>query len=111
MCRARWVRTKHQNFQKKNKLGLDRKIMVDEIGFAWKKAHHINDKLWHEQYEQLVEFIKRKKGHYLSHIIGKGGRLAAGLKFESHPSFLSNMRYSRTICFRLNSHSVRFAVA
>jgi hypothetical protein len=60
-----WVskqRTVHNN----NKMRLDRKGILDEVGFAWKgdPAHNFNVyvQLWHQQYEHLVEF-KRKNGH------------------------------------------------
>jgi uncharacterized protein YbgA (DUF1722 family) len=41
-----------------------RKDLLDEIGFAWKGAgrYHNNNKIWHHQYEKLVEF-KRTNGH------------------------------------------------
>jgi hypothetical protein len=56
-----WVsmQRKHHNT---NKLRQDRKRILDEIGFAWKDDGASNDKLWHQQYEKLVEF-KRKNGH------------------------------------------------
>jgi uncharacterized protein YbgA (DUF1722 family) len=45
---------------------VDRKRLLDEIGFVWKPGNdHLfkpDDKLWHEQYQKLVEF-KRKTGH------------------------------------------------
>jgi hypothetical protein len=51
---------------KNNKLRLDRKRILDEIGFAWKSednhSYKPDDKLWHQQYEKLLEY-KRKKGH------------------------------------------------
>jgi hypothetical protein len=60
-----WV-NKQRKFHMKNELRLDRKRILDEIGFAWKgDGTHKNksdDKLWHQLYEKLVEF-KRKKGH------------------------------------------------
>ncbi len=42
----------------------DRKRLLDEIGFVWKveAPHSTNDKVWHQQYEKLVEF-ERKSGH------------------------------------------------
>jgi hypothetical protein len=59
-----WVTTQRSN-HKNNKIRLDRKKLLDEIDFDWKvKGRNINDKLWHQQYEKLVEF-KRKKGHCL----------------------------------------------
>jgi hypothetical protein len=61
---GQWVATQ-RNHHVNNKLRLDRKGILDEIGFAW-KAHidNENDKLWHQQYEKLVE-LKREKGHCL----------------------------------------------
>jgi uncharacterized protein YbgA (DUF1722 family) len=64
-----WVSTQRA-CHKNNKLGPDRKIILDEIGFVWKDdgADRIfkqpNDKLWHQQYKKLVEF-ERKNGHCL----------------------------------------------
>jgi hypothetical protein len=60
---GRWVdnqRSEHKN----NKIRLDRKGLLDEIGFAWKfeGPQHRQQKLWHQQHVQLVEF-KRKNGH------------------------------------------------
>jgi hypothetical protein len=59
-----WVSTQRKHHYK-NKLGLDRKTILDEIGFAWKDddAHHnYDDKLWHQQHEKLVKF-KQNRGH------------------------------------------------
>jgi hypothetical protein len=48
-----WVNT-----QSKDTIRLDRKVLLDELGFVWNvKAHQ-----WHLQYGKLVEF-KRKNGH------------------------------------------------
>jgi hypothetical protein len=62
---GQWVSTQ-RIFHKNNKLRLDRKDLLDEIGFAWTSgdAHKFkpDDKLWHRQYEKLVEF-KQKNGH------------------------------------------------
>jgi hypothetical protein len=64
---AKWVSTQ-RSFHINNKIRLDRKKVLDEIGFVWKvegnRNRDINDKVWHQQYEKLVEF-KRKKGHCL----------------------------------------------
>jgi hypothetical protein len=60
-----WVATqrKHHN---KNRMRQDRKVFLDEIGFAWKDdgAHNRNqnDKRWHQHYEKLVEH-KRINGN------------------------------------------------
>jgi hypothetical protein len=60
-----WVGTQRASHAN-NKLRVDRKDILDKIGFAWKAdADHTfkpDDKLWYQQYERLVEF-KRKKGH------------------------------------------------
>jgi hypothetical protein len=55
-------RARHAN----NKLRQDRKMILNEIGFAWKDdgAHTLdqNDKLWHQHHAKLVEH-KRINGH------------------------------------------------
>jgi hypothetical protein len=60
-----WVRTQRKNHND-DKMRQDRKDLLDEIGFAWKPDGVPNfkpdDKLWHQQYEKLVEY-RRKKGH------------------------------------------------
>jgi hypothetical protein len=58
-----WVRTQ-RGLHSNNKLRRYRKAPLDEIGFIWKvPASGGNyDKIWHTQYEKLVEF-KRKNGH------------------------------------------------
>ncbi len=56
-----WV-SHQRTFHNNNKLRLDRKRILEDLGFAWNDgAHKINqnDKLWHHQYEKLVKF-KRK---------------------------------------------------
>jgi hypothetical protein len=62
-----WVHTQRK-YHKNNKMRPDRKRILDEIGFAWKDdgAHTliIDEKRWHEKYEKLLEY-KRKKGHCL----------------------------------------------
>jgi hypothetical protein len=63
-----WVRTQRQHHSK-NKLRLDRKRLLDELGFVWKApATGANnkkyDKYWHQHYEKMVEF-KRKNGDCL----------------------------------------------
>jgi uncharacterized protein YbgA (DUF1722 family) len=58
-----WVttqRTKHIN----NKLPVDRKELLEDIGFVWKGRVVRDEKLWNQQYEKLVEF-KRKNGDCL----------------------------------------------
>jgi uncharacterized protein YbgA (DUF1722 family) len=58
-----WV-NRQRTFHKNDKIRLDRKRILDELGFAWKDegVRDMNDKLWHQQYEKLVEF-KRNYGH------------------------------------------------
>jgi hypothetical protein len=45
---------------------LARKVLLDELDFAWKvevdNSFKPDDKLWHKQYEKLLEY-KRKIGH------------------------------------------------
>jgi hypothetical protein len=57
-----WQRKVHKN----NTLRLERKLILDEIGFAWKddgtaRFKH-NDKRWHQQHEKLLEY-KRINGN------------------------------------------------
>jgi hypothetical protein len=58
-----WVRSQ-RDFHTNNKLRSDRKELLDKIGFVWKVEgrYHNNNKIWHHQYEKLVEF-KRTNGH------------------------------------------------
>jgi hypothetical protein len=62
-----WVMNQRKNHNN-NRIRLDRKLILDEIGFAWKDdgVHTLNQihKLWHQQYEKLLEY-KRKKGNCL----------------------------------------------
>jgi hypothetical protein len=59
---AYWVATQRTNHNK-NKIRLDRKKILDELGFVWSvEIADKNDKQWHLQYEKLVDF-KRKNGH------------------------------------------------
>jgi hypothetical protein len=53
-----WVKTQRTSHIDK-KLRLDRKRILDEIGFVWKDS---KDEGWDQQHEKLVEF-KREKGH------------------------------------------------
>jgi hypothetical protein len=61
-----WWVARQRSYHGNNKMRPDRKIILDEIGFAWKAdADHTfkpDDKLWQQQYEKLVEY-KRKYGH------------------------------------------------
>jgi uncharacterized protein YbgA (DUF1722 family) len=54
-----WVSTQRQ-YHKDKKLRLDRKELLDEIGFVWKNEEL--ESQWNQQHEKLVEF-KRKNGH------------------------------------------------
>jgi hypothetical protein len=60
-----WV-GRQRMLQNQNKLRLDRKRLLDDIGFAWKADSDTtfkpDDKLWHQQFETLVEF-QRQNGH------------------------------------------------
>jgi hypothetical protein len=47
-----WVSTQRQRHTN-NKMPVDRKGLLDEIGFVWRVD---NDTLWKKQYEKLVEF-------------------------------------------------------
>jgi hypothetical protein len=61
-----WVGRQRQ-FHSNSKLPLDRKVLLDELGFVWKVDTSVRDELgspWKKQYEKLVEF-KRKNGHCL----------------------------------------------
>jgi hypothetical protein len=59
-----WVSHQRKNHSN-NKMRQDRKERLDEIGFAWKDdVDAYGDKLWHQQYEKLVEY-KRKHGNCL----------------------------------------------
>jgi hypothetical protein len=60
-----WWVNKQRNNHKSNKIRLDRKELLNQIGFTWKPDNgdfKPDDKLWHEQYAKLLEY-KRKKGH------------------------------------------------
>jgi hypothetical protein len=48
---GQWVDKQRRN-HKNDTLGLDRKRILDEIGFVWKVND--DDTLWHQQYEKLV---------------------------------------------------------
>jgi hypothetical protein len=64
-----WV-DKQRQFHSKNKLRLDRKGLLDDIGFVWRDrvADNYNsdefESIWKHQYEKLVEF-KRNNSHCL----------------------------------------------
>jgi hypothetical protein len=63
-----WVNRQRSNYVD-NKMRLDRKTLLNEIGFTWKAhgAHILNqgahkNKIWQWQYERLVEF-QQTNGH------------------------------------------------
>jgi hypothetical protein len=60
-----WV-NKQRSFHNNSKLRLDRMKLLDELDFVWivERGCNIDDKVWQQQHEKLVEF-KRKKGHCL----------------------------------------------
>jgi hypothetical protein len=63
---GKWV-SRQRGLHNNNTMRPDRKILLDEIGFAWGVDHRAltykkDDKLWHQQYKKVVDF-KRKKGH------------------------------------------------
>jgi hypothetical protein len=53
-----WAVTQ-RHFHSKNTIRLDRKKLLDEIGFVWSVDYSAR---WNKQYEKLVAF-KRKNGH------------------------------------------------
>jgi hypothetical protein len=55
-----WV-DKQRQLHTKNIIRLDRKVLLDELGFVWSVDYSAR---WNKQYEKLVEF-KRKHGHCL----------------------------------------------
>jgi hypothetical protein len=61
-----WV-SRQRIAHKNNKLRLDRKDLLNQIGFAskddsYQTVKQSDDKRWHQQYEKLLHF-KRLKGH------------------------------------------------
>jgi hypothetical protein len=61
---GKWV-SAQRTINYNNTIRLDRKGLLDEIGFAWKaggRGLKPNDKLWHQQYEKLLKF-KQKNGN------------------------------------------------
>jgi hemerythrin superfamily protein len=59
MSLGKWV-ARQRNHHKNNKLRIDRKRILDKIGFAW-NDDELESK-WNQQYEKIIEF-KRNKGH------------------------------------------------
>jgi hypothetical protein len=61
---GKWV-SNQRRINVNNKLRVDRKGLLDEIGFVWRVYCTVDkDTPWNKQYEKLVEF-KRKNGHCL----------------------------------------------
>jgi hypothetical protein len=62
---GKWVHAQ-RGIHVNNKMRLDRKRVLDKIGFAWtvERATDTDDKRWHKQHEKLVKF-QRKKGNCL----------------------------------------------
>jgi hypothetical protein len=58
---GKWV-SYQRHFHRQNRLRLDRKGLLDEIGFPWRAVN--GDPKWQQQYEKLVEF-QRKNGNCL----------------------------------------------
>ena len=56
-----WVDTQRTFHAEKN-MRLDRKELLDEIGFVWESKSQNLDKLWNLQHDKLVE-LKQKNGH------------------------------------------------
>ena len=61
MSLGTWVNNQRQ-FHTKNTIRLDRKELLDEIGFVWRAKTEGDDEKWLQQYKKLVEF-KQKNGH------------------------------------------------
>jgi hypothetical protein len=59
MSLGMWVHNQRQRHHSKNTIQLDRKGLLDELGFVWRVDYSA---LWNKQYGKLVEF-KRKTGH------------------------------------------------
>jgi hypothetical protein len=61
MALENWVNAQ-QRSHSNNKLRLDRKVLLDELGFAWKlrATGNYKRKTWQLQYEKLVEFKQKK---------------------------------------------------
>jgi hypothetical protein len=59
---GKWVVNQRQSHSK-NKLRLDRKVLLDELEFVWRVDLSVPScAAWNKQYEKLVEF-KQKNGH------------------------------------------------
>jgi hypothetical protein len=58
----KWWVSKQRKTHADNIMRRDRMGLLHELGFAWGGGNQ--DKIWHKQYEQLVEF-KQKHGHCL----------------------------------------------
>jgi hypothetical protein len=59
-----WVSTQRTVHVINNQMRLDRKGLLDEIGFAWRDTMgtKLDDKKWNKQYEKLLNF-KQNNGH------------------------------------------------
>jgi hypothetical protein len=69
MSLGAWVGNQRR-YHVTNKIPIDRKELLDEIGFVWKVRaagnykRKTDNETWHLQYEKMAEF-KRKNGHCL----------------------------------------------
>jgi hypothetical protein len=67
MSLGMWV-SRQRHFHNKNTIQLDRKDLLDKLGFVWRVDNsalrniQVFDSKWRQQYEKLVEY-KRKNGH------------------------------------------------
>ena len=59
-----WVNTQHVSFHTNNTMRLDRKKLLDEIGFVWKSdsSQDLDNKRGNQQLDKLVD-CKTKNGH------------------------------------------------
>jgi hypothetical protein len=69
-----WVDTQ-RTFHRKNTIRLDRKDLLNKLGFVWSVAKSAQ---WNKQYGKLVEF-KRKNGHCLVPKKNKEDGLSLGI--------------------------------
>jgi hypothetical protein len=94
---GKWVRYQRQRHSK-NHLQLDRKELLDEIGFAWRVARHFpvrtDDKSWYKQYEKLGEF-QRKHGHCIVPHNQEAASCAKWVCFQRHLHANNKIRVDR----------------
>jgi hypothetical protein len=83
-----WVNTQRQ-FYSKNKLRLDRKVLLDELGFVWKVGNYALERIWKNQYAQLVAF-KQKNGHCI--VGANGGSCTMDEENKALGKWVSNQR-------------------